>query len=229
MAGSAQRETSIWSQKRRIAVLSVLTIAVLAPAVLALIWNPLGLFVSKSRNAPQENQILFVGPGFNDSNAVRNSTIVGDFRVNMTTAGLMQFTLDDETYYPPDSVGNTTTVPSGQSVHTFQSGYIKVNGDMFNFVSSKPCTATIASSQTNGSTVIAYATCDARTTPAVITTGFIHVSTAGVWQFDYSLNVPSNATIGTYLVDILIQNASDQNFANLSNNLVYVLTVNVTE
>jgi len=212
----------------RIAILVVLAVAVLALAAATLLWNPLGLFTSTT-NAPQANQILFVGAGFNQTKAVRDSNVTGDFRVNMTTAGLIQFTLDDETYYPPGSVGNATAVPSGQSVHIFQSGFIEVNGGTFNFVPSRPCVATIASTLTNGSTVTAYATCNSSTTPTVIATGMIHISTAGVWQFDYSLNVPKNATIGTYLIDILVQNASDQNFANLSNNLVYVLTVNVTE
>ena len=216
------------------AILTVLAVAIIAFVAVTLLWNPFGL-VSPTTSAQQENQILFVGPGFNNTNTDRNSTITGGFRVNMTTTGLMQFTLEDETYYPPTtySAGNKTTVPclsvhTCQSVHTFQSGFIEFGGDTFNFVSSKPCNATVASTQTNGSTVTAYATCNANTTPAVITTGFIH-AVAGVWQFDYSLNVPGNATIGTYLVDILIQNSSDQNFANISNNLVYVLTVNVTE
>jgi hypothetical protein len=137
--------------------------------------------------------------------------------------------LDDETYYPSGSLSNTSSTSPGRSVHTFQSGFILVNGARFNFVSAKPCIATIASTQTNGSTVTAYASCNASTTPVVITTGPLQISTAGVWQFDYSLHVPDNATIGTYLIDILVQNASNQNFANLSNNLVYVLTANVTE
>jgi len=213
------------SRKVKIAILTVLAIAILALAAVTLLWNPFGLFPSAS-GARQGNQILFVGAGFNQTNAGRNSNVTGDFKINLTAAGRIQFTLDDEMYYPLGSAKNGTL---GRLVHTLQSGYVEVNGDLFNFVSSKPCTATIASVQTNGSTVTAYATCNANTTPAVITTGFIHVSTAGIWQFGYSLNVPSNATVGTYLVDILIQNSSDQNFANLSNNLIYVLTVNVTE
>ncbi len=235
MADTGRGETNLGSRRVRIAILTVLAIAIIAFAALTFLSNPLGLVVPTT-SAQQKNQILFVGPGFNNTNAVRNSTIGGGFRVNMTTTGLMQFTLEDETYYPPTtySAGNKTTVPclsvhTCQSVHTFQSGFIEVGGDTFNFVSSKPCNATIASTQTNGSTVTAYATCNASTTPAVITTGYIHIRTAGVWQFDYSLSVPSNATIGTYLIDVLIQNASDQNFANLSNNLVYVLTVDVTQ
>jgi len=211
----------------RVAILAALAVSILALAAVTLLWDSFGLFASTT-GGHQENQILFVGPGFNDTEAARNSTIAGNFRVNMTTTGLMQFTLDDETYYPPGPVGNSTTGSSGQSVHTFRSGFIEVNGNRFNFAPLRGCNATIASTQTNGSTVIAYATCNASTTQAVISTGFIHVSTAGAWQFDYTLDVPYNATVGTYLVDILIQNASDQNFANLSNNLVYVLTVNVT-
>ena len=216
-------------RRKNVAILSVLTIAVLALAVLAFIWNPLGLFVNAG-NAPQENQILFVGAGFNDTNAFRNSNVTGTFGINMTASGRVQFTLDDETYYPSNSTNyaNSTTFV-GRPVHAFQSGFITVNGARFNFVSEKPCVATIASTQTNGSTVIAYASCNASTTPAVITTGYLLPSTAGVWQFDYSLHVPDNATIGTYLVDILIQNSSAQNFANMSNNLVYVLTVSVTQ
>ena len=234
LADGGRKETNFRSRRVKIAILTVLVIAIISLGALTLSSNPFGAGAPKT-NAQKENQILFVGPGFNDTVAVRNSTIAGGFSVNMTTTGLMQFTLDDETYYPPTtySAGNGTTVPclsSGrcESVRTFQSGSIEVGGDIFNFVSSKPCNATIASTQTNGSTVTAFATCNASTTPAVITTGYIHIRTAGVWQFDYSLNVPSNATIGTYLIDVLIQNASDQNFANLSNNLVYVLTVNVT-
>jgi len=226
MAVNVQSETSFRTRRVRIAILAVIVMAILAFAAVTLLWDPFGLF-SSTTGTRQENQILFVGAGFNQTNAVRNSTIVGDFGVNTTMPGLMQFTLDDETYYIPGSVGNGSTVPSGQLVHTFRSGFIEIEGNNFNFVSMKPCTATIASTQTNGSTVTAYATCVARTTPAVISTGFIHVSTAGVWQFHYSLNVPSNATIGTYLIDILIQNTSVQNFANMSNNLVYALTVNV--
>jgi hypothetical protein len=210
----------------RIAVLTLLVIGVLALAAVTLLWNPFGLF-APTASAQQENQILFIGAGFNQTNALRDSNVTGYFRINATSAGRIQFTLDGETYYPPSSQGNATS--SGLSVHTFQSGFIEVNGARFNFVPSKPCNATIASTQTNGSTVIAYATCNAQTTPTVITTGFIHLSTAGDWQFDYSLKVPSNATVGTYLIDILIQNLSEQNFANLSNNLVYVLTVYVTE
>ena len=227
LAVIGRSETSFRSRKVRLAVLTVMVVAVLAFAAVTLLWDPFALFRSTT-STQQENQILFVGAGFNQTNAVRNSTVGGDFRVNTTVSGLMQFTLDDETYYIPGSAGNGTTGPTGQSVHTFRSGFIEVDGNIFNFVSMKPCTATIASTQTNGSTVTAYATCVASTLPAVISTGFIHVSTAGVWQFHYSLDVPSNATIGTYLVDILIQNTSDQNFADMSNNLVYVLTVNIT-
>jgi hypothetical protein len=210
----------------RIAILTVLVIGVLALSAVTLLWNPFGLFASTA-SAQQENQILFVGAGSNQTNALRGSNVTGYFGINATSAGRIQFTLDDETYYPFSSQGNATS--SGRSVHTFQSGFIGVNGVRFGFVSSKPCNATIASIQTNGSTVTAYATCNAQKTPTVITTGFIHLSTVGVWQFGYSLKVPSNATAGTYLVDILIQNLSDQNFADWSNNLVYVLTVNVTE
>jgi len=229
LAGSAQTGKIYWSGKRRVVALSVLTIAVLALAVLVFIWNPFTSFVSTARNTPQENQIVFVGAGFSETKAVRNSNITGDFRVNMTVAGRMQFTLNDETYYPSSSMGNANSTSLGRPVHTFQSGFITVNGARFNFVSAKPCVATIASTQTNGSTVIGYASCNASTTPIVITTGPLQISIAGVWQFDYSLHVPDNATIGTYLVDILIQNSSAQNFANMSNNLVYVLTVNVTQ
>lgn len=209
----------------RIAIFTVLAIGVLALSAITLLWNPFGLFTSTA-SAQQENQILFVGAGFNQTNVLRGSNVTGYFSINSTSAGRIQFTLGDETYYPSSSLSNGTL---GHSVHTFQSGFIGVNGVRFGFASSKLCNATIASTQTNGSTVTAYATCNAQTTPTVITTGFIHLSTAGVWQFDYSLKVPSNATVGTYLVDILIQNSSDQNFADLSNNLVYVLTVNVAQ
>jgi hypothetical protein len=195
-------------------------------AAVTLLSNPFGLFASTA-SAQQENQILFVGAGFNQTHAFRDSNTTGDFRINLTTAGRIQFTLDEETYHPPGPLGNGTS--PGIPVHTFQSGFIAVNGARFNFVSAKPCIATIASTKTNGSTVIAYASCNASTTPVVITTGPLQISTAGVWQFDYSLFVPDNATIGTYLVDILIQNSSAQNFANMSNNLVYVLTVDVTQ
>ena len=216
-------------RRKNVAILSVLTIAVLALAVLAFIWNPFALSV-KAGNASQENQILFVGAGFNETNAVRNSNVTGIFGINTTTAGRMQFTLGEETYYPANSTNYANSTTSlGRPVHTFQSGFITVNGARFNFVSAKPCVATIASTQTNGSTVIGYASCNASTTPVVITTGPLQISTAGVWQFDYSLHVPDNATIGTYGIDILIQNSSAQNFGNMSNNLVYVLTVNVTQ
>jgi len=218
--------TNFRSRKVRIAVLAVLAIAIIALVAVTLLWNPFGLFAS-TPSAQQENQILFVGTGFNQTNAFRDSNTTGDFRINVTTAGRIQFILDDETYYPPGPLGNGTL--PGISVHTFQSGFITVNGARFNFVSGRPCIATIASTQTNGSTVIGYATCNASTTPVVIMTGTIQISTAGVWQFDYSLHVPDNATIGTYLVDILIQNLSAQNFADMSNNLVYVLTVNVSQ
>jgi hypothetical protein len=220
------RVTNFGSRKVRIAILTVLAIAIIALAAVTLLWDPFGLFAS-TPGAQQENKILFVGAGFNQSNAFRNSNTTGDFSINVTTAGRIQLTLDDETYYPPGPRGNGSS--PGLSVHTIQSGFITVNGARFNFVSAKLCNATIASTQTNGSTVIAYATCNASTTPVVITTGLIQISTAGVWQFDYSLYVPDNATIGTYLVDIQIQNLSAQNFANMSNNLVYVLTVNVTQ
>ena len=226
MTDTGGRVTNFRSRKVRIAVLAVLAIAIIALVAVTLLWNPFGLFAS-TPSAQQENQILFVGTGFNQTNAFRDSNTTGDFRINVTTAGRIQFTLDDETYYPPGLLGNGTS--PGLSVHTFQSGFITVNGARFNFVSAKPCIATIASTQTNGSTVIGYATCNASTTPVVIMTGTIQISTAGVWQFDYSLHVPDNATIGTYLVDILIQNSSALNFANMSNNLVYVLTVNVTQ
>jgi len=228
LTASGRSETSFRSRKVRLAVLTVMVVAVLAFAAVTLLWDPFALFRSTT-STQQVNQILFVGAGFNQTNTARDSTIGGDFFVNMTTPGLMQFTLDDETYYLPGSVGNGSTVSSGQSVHTFRSGFIEIDGNIFNFVSMEPCTATVATIQTNGSTVTAFATCVASTTSTVRSTGFIHVSTAGVWQFHYSLDVPSNATIGTYLVDILIQNSSDQNLANMSNNLVYVLTVNVTE
>ena len=225
MTDTGGRATNFGSRKVRIVIVTVLAIAIIALAAVTLLWNPFGLFPSTT-GAQQENQILFVGAGFNQTNAVRNSNLTGDFMVNVTTAGRIQFTLDDETYYPSGPLSNGTL---GLSVHTFQSGFITVNGARFNFVSAKPCVATIASTQTNGSTVIGYASCNASTTPVVITTGLIQISTAGVWQFDYSLHVPDNATIGTYLVDVLIQNLSALNFANMSNNLVYVLTVNVTQ
>jgi hypothetical protein len=226
LADTVGSGTNSKSRKVRIAILTVLAIAVIALAAVTFLWNPLGLFASKP-SAQQENQILFIGAGFNQTNAFRNSNTKGAFKVNVTTAGRIQFTLDDETYYAPGPRGNGSS--PGNSVLSFQSGFITVDGARFSFVPAKPCIATIASTQTNGSTVIAYATCNASTTPAVITTGFIPISTAGVWQFDYSLHVPGNATIGTYLVDILIQNLSSQNFANMSNNLIYVLTVNVTQ
>jgi len=215
-------------RRRNVAILSVLTITVLALAVLAFIWSPFGL-PGKAGNAPWENQVLFVGAGFNETQAVRNSNVTGDFRVNMTVAGRMQFTLNDETYYSSSSLGNANSTSLGRPVHTFQSGFLTIDGARFNFVLSRPCVATIASTQTNGSTVIAYATCGTGTAPAEITAGPIPISAAGVWQFDYSLHVADNATTGTYIVDILIQNSSAQNFANMSNNLVYVLTVNVTQ
>jgi hypothetical protein len=216
--------------RKNIAILSALTIVVLALTVLVFIWNPFTSFVSTTGNTPKENLIVFVGAGLNETNAVRNSNITGDFGVNMTVAGRMQFTLNDETYYPSNSTSYANATTSiGRPVHTFQSGFLTIDGARFNFVSAKPCVATIASTRTNGSTIIAYATCSTGTAPAVITAGPIPISTAGVWQFDYSLLVPDNATIGTYLLDILIQNSSAQNFANMSNNLVYVLTVNVTQ
>ena len=218
----------MWSQRRTV-VLSVLTVAVLVAAVFIFVWNPFASIVPTARNTPEENQILFVGAGFNETNAVRNSNVTGDFRVNMTVAGRIQFTLDDETYYASSSSDNMSLTSLGRAVHTFQAGFITVNGARFNFAPAKPCVAMIASTQTNGSTVIAYATCNASIIPVVITTGPIQISTAGEWQFDYSLHVPDNATIGTYLVDILIQNLSAQNLANMSNNLVYVLTVEVTQ
>jgi len=214
------------SRKVRIAILTVLAIAIIALAAVALLWNPFGPFAS-TMNAQHENQIHFVGAGFNQTNDFRNSNTTGDFRINVTTAGRILFTLDAGTYYPPGPLGNESS--PGISVHTFHSGFIAINGARFNFVSAKPCVATIASTRTNGSTIIAYATCSTGTAPAVITAGPIPISTAGVWQFDYSLHVPDNATIGTYLIDILIQNSSALNFANMSNNLVYVLTVNVTQ
>jgi hypothetical protein len=215
-------------RRRNIAVLSVLTILVLGLAFLAFVWNPLAFLNAQS--APQENQIQFIGAGFNDSNAVRNSNVTGTFGINVTAAGKMQFTLDDETYYPPNSTSyaNSTTIV-GLPVHTFKTGTLTIDGTRFNFVVSKPCLATIASTQTNGSTIIAYASCSASTTPAVIAAGPIPILEPGVWRFGYSFEVPDNATIGTYLVDVLIQNLSAQNFADMSNNLVYVLKVNVTQ
>ena len=226
MTDTGGRVINFRSRKVRIAILTVLAIAIIALAAVALLWNPFGPFAS-TMNAQHENQIHFVGAGFNQTNDFRNSNTTGDFRINVTTAGRIQFTLDDETYYPPGPLGNGTS--PGLSAHTFQSGFITVNGARFNFVSGRPCIATIASTQTNGSTIIGYASCNTTTAAVVISTGPIQISTAGVWQFDYSLQVPDNATIGTYLVDILIQNLSVQTSANMSNNLVYVLTVNVTQ
>jgi len=227
LAGIGGSDTHLRS-RMGIAILIVFAIAILALATVTLLWNPFGLFASTT-SAPQQNQILFVGAGFNETNALRNSNVTGDFTVNMTVAGRLQFTLDDETYYPSSSLGNASATSLSRPVRTLQSGFITVNGARFNFVLAKPCVATIASTRTNGSTVIAYASCNASTTPVVITTGLLQIPTAGVWQFGYSLHVPDNATIGTYLVDILIQNSSAQNFANMSNNLVYVLTVDVTQ
>ena len=225
MTDTGGRVINFRSRKVRIAILTVLAIAIIALAAVALLWNPFGPFAS-TMSAQHENQILFVGAGFNQTNDFRNSNTTGDFSINVTTAGRILFTLDAGTCYPPGPLGNESS--PGISVHTFQSGLITVNGARFNFVSAKPCVATIASIQTNGSTVIAYASCNANTTPVVITTGPLQISTAGGWQFGCSLHVPDNATTGTNIVDILIQNSSAQNFASMSNNLVHVLTVNVT-
>jgi hypothetical protein len=218
------RETNFGSRRMRIAILTVLAIAIIALAAVTLLWNPFGLFASTT-SAQRENQILFVGAGFNQTNAVMNSNITGDFRINMTTAGRMQFTLDDETYYPSGSLGNGTSL--GLSVHTLQSGFIAVNGVRFNFILANQCNSYATSTTTSGSTVINHVSCISNS--SIVTTGPIQIPTAGVWQFGYLLHVPDNSTVGTYLVDILAQNLSAPPIANLSNNLVYVLTVNITK
>jgi len=216
--------TDFRSRRLRIAILTVLAVAIVALAAVTLVWNPFGLF-AYTPSAQQKNQILFVGAGFNQTNAFRNSNTTGDFRINVTTAGRLQFTMDDETYYPPGPLGNGSS--PGLSVHTFESGFVTVNGVRFDFVPSKQCNAYVTSTTSSDSTNTLTASCISYTT--VDMTGAIEVPTAGVWEFDYSLHVPDNSTIGSYLVDILVQNLNAPPIPNLSNNLTYVLTVNVTE
>ena len=208
-----------------IRVVTIVVVIVAALAVFAIfVGNP---FVPPpSSTANQQNQILFVGAGFNQTEAVRNSTIVGNFQINMTQPSLLKLTLGDQKYYSPGSIGNGSTF---SNVDTFQNGSVSVDSATYNFGTFRDCTATAASTNTIGNTVIEYATCNASTVTPVIGSNGIRVTSGGVWQFAYSLQVPSNASLGTYLIDFDMQSQSLENFANLSNNLVYVLTVTVSE
>ena|SRR5487761_790385 len=81
---------------------------------------------------------------------------------------------------------------------------------------------------TIGASVRAYATCNANDTQTEITTGPIQ-SSSGIYNAGYSLFVPDNASIGTYLIDISITSVSLENAATLSGLATYVLTVNVND
>src|SRR5487761_1352541 len=94
----------------------------------------------------------------------------------------------------------------------------------------KECNANAepANITTIGATVRAYATCNANDTQTEITTGPIQ-SSSGIYNAGYSLFVPDNASIGTYLIDISITSESLENAATLSGLATYVLTVNVND
>jgi hypothetical protein len=207
---------------RRLVVLLALAAIILISGVVILVWNP---FAHGTSTNPQKNEILFVGAGFNEASSARNSTVVGNFKVNMTEAGMLQFTLGAQEYYPPGTIGNHSTY---STVHTFTAGSISTNSSTSNFEPIKQCMVNSSSTTESGSTVYASATCNASDVPVTIVAVPIRTYPAGVSQFEYSLIVPDNATLGTYLIDIYMQSESSQNLANVSNNLVYVLTLNVT-
>src|SRR5487761_1051664 len=100
----------------------------------------------------------------------------------------------------------------------------------FIFAFTKVCNANadLANITTIAQTVRAYATCNANDTQTEITTGPIQ-SSSGIYNAGYSLFVPDNASIGTYLIDISITSESLENAATLSGLATYVLTVNVND
>ncbi|MDG6922086.1 MAG: hypothetical protein JRN67_02185, partial [Nitrososphaerota archaeon] len=130
----------------RIRLVTIVVVLIAAIAVFVLfVGNP---FVSAPVSTiGQQNQILFVGTGFNQTKAVRNSTVVGSFEINMSQPSLIQFTLGDEEYYPLGSVGNGSTF---SLVDTFQNGSVSVDSRTYNFVPLRECTPTATSTNTVG-------------------------------------------------------------------------------
>ena len=184
-------------------------------------------FVSApSSVASEQYQISFVGAGFNQTKAARNSIVTGSLQINITQPSLIRFTLGDQKYYTFSSMGNGSTFSTFDS---FQNGSVSVDGTTYLFGTLRDCTAAASSTNTIGNTVIDYASCNASSVTPVIGSEDIQLTSAGVWELAYSLQVPSNASLGSFLIDFDIQSQSLQNFANFSDNLVYVLIVKVSE
>ena len=205
--------------------IAILVVIIAALAVSVLYVGDPFLSSSPTTTSNQENQILFVGPGFNQTVAARNSTVVENFEVNITQPSMMKFTLGDEKYYPTTgALGNGSAF---STVNTFQNGSISAGGATYLFGTMRDCTATAATTQTLGNTVRESATCNATTVKPVTGTE-IRANSPGLLQLTYSLQVPANAAAGVYLVFLTIQGQSMENFADMSNNLVYISTIAVS-
>lgn len=207
-------------KKKAIAIMIAL-VAVLGFYIL-FVGNP---FYSTPATTMPQYQVLFVGENSNQTKAVRNSTVTGSFELNMTQPSQLKLTLGEEKYYPHGFAGNNSTPFT--LVDSFQNGSVSFGGATFVLGTMRDCTATATSTQTVGNTIKEEVTCNASTVSPQIGTE-IHVTSAGISQFGYSIHVPANATAGTYLVNILVQGSSIYNFADQSGNLVYVLSVSVT-
>jgi hypothetical protein len=205
------------------AIVYVIIVASVALYVL-FVGNPFAAAPSSSVNEPY--QILFVGDGFNQTNATRNSTIYGSFYVNFSQPSDVKFELEgNQVYYPLGSVENGSTY---SLANAFRNGTVSIGDQNYGFANVRDCTATPTLTVTMGNTVREEVTCNSSTVTPFIGTEGIRIPQSGVSQFSYSLKVPSNASFGMYLVDFLLQGQSWENLAVSSNNLVYVLTVNVT-
>ena len=210
----------------KVTTISLITVCVVIAILLVALFVNLGaLFAPKESTHYQPNQILFIGPNYYTANVERNSSLVGNMVINVTQPGPLQFSLSDEKYYPPGSISNGSAYSNVSSITKGNVTFF--DSATYPLVPVHECVAVSVSTATIGtSTVRLSVSCNGNDYPLVITTGPIR-SSAGVFYVTYSLVVPENASLGTYMIDFTITSQSLVNMATMSGSATYVVTANV--